>query len=123
MSKRVPVGIIGASGYGGVQLVRLLLEHPELEIVYLGGDSSAGKQFASLYPHLFHRVKLNIEPIDLDEIASRCQVVFLGLPNGLACEMAPKLIEKGCKVLDLSADYRFEDLATYTAWYKKRTNR
>ncbi len=119
MSKKVPVGIIGASGYGGVQLVRLLLEHPELEIAYLGGDSSAGKQFASLYPHLFHRVKLNIEAIDLDEIASRCQVVFLGLPNGLACEMVPKLLEKGCKVLDLSADYRFEDLSTYTAWYKK----
>ena len=119
MTSKVPVGIIGASGYGGVQLVRLLLEHPELEIVYLGGDSSAGKQFASLYPHLFHRVNLNIEAIDLDEVASRCQVVFLGLPNGLACEMAPKLREKGCKVLDLSADYRFRDLSTYTAWYKK----
>ena len=119
MTSKVPVGIIGASGYGGVQLVRLLLEHPELEIVYLGGDSSAGKQFASLYPHLFHRVNLNIEAIDLDEVASRCQVVFLGLPNGLACEMTPKLREKGCKVLDLSADYRFRDLSTYTAWYKK----
>lgn len=119
MSNKVAVGIIGASGYGGIQLVRLLLEHPELEIAYLGGDSSAGKQFTSLYPHLFHRVNLNIEAIDLDEVASRCQVVFLGLPNGLACEMTPKLIEKGCKVLDLSADYRFRDLSTYTAWYKK----
>ena len=119
MSNKVSVGIIGASGYGGVQLVRLLLEHPELEIAYLGGDSSAGKQFASLYPHLFHRVPLNIESIDLDEIASRCEVVFLGLPNGLACDIAPQLIEQGCKVLDLSADYRFEDLSTYTAWYKK----
>ncbi len=119
MSNKIAVGIIGASGYGGVQLVKLLLEHPELEIAYLGGDSSAGKQFASLYPHLFHRVKLNIEAIDLDEIASRCEIVFLGLPNGLACNMAPKLIEKGCKVLDLSADYRFQDLSTYTAWYKK----
>ncbi|HHP7232338.1 MAG TPA: N-acetyl-gamma-glutamyl-phosphate reductase [Xenococcaceae cyanobacterium] len=119
MSSKVAVGIIGASGYGGVQLVRLLLEHPELEIVYLGGDSSAGKQFASLYPHLFHRINLEIEAIDLDAVASRCQVVFLGLPNGLACEMTPQLIAKGCKVLDLSADYRFRDLATYTAWYKK----
>ncbi len=119
MSNKVAVGIIGASGYGGIQLVRLLLEHPQLEIAYLGGDRSAGKQFAALYPHLFHQVNLDIEAIDLDKVASRCQVVFLGLPNGLACEMVPKLLEKGCKVLDLSADYRFWDLSTYTTWYKK----
>jgi N-acetyl-gamma-glutamyl-phosphate reductase len=118
-SKNLPVGIIGASGYGGVQLVRLLLEHPEIEIVYLGGDSSAGKQFSSLYPHLGHCIDLSIEAIDVDVVASRCKVVFLGLPNGIGCEIAPRLIEKGCKVLDLSADYRFSDLDIYTAWYKK----
>ena len=120
--EKVSVGIIGASGYGGVQLVRLLLEHPGVEITYLGGDSSAGKKFASLYPHLSHLVDLEIEAIDLDIIASRCQVVFLGLPNGIACKIAPTLIEKGCKVLDLSADYRFSDLDTYTAWYQKERN-
>ena len=113
------IGIIGASGYGGVQLVRLLLEHPQADIVYLGGDSSAGKQYSSLYPHLGHCVDLNVEKIDLDEVAARCEVVFLGLPNGLACDIAPTLIKKGCKVLDLSADYRFSNLATYTDWYKK----
>ncbi len=118
-NQKIPVAIVGASGYGGVQLVRLLIEHPKIEIVYLGGDSSAGKSFSDLYPHLGHRVKLKIEPIDLEVIASRAKVVFLGLPNGLACEMAPALIEKGCKVLDLSADYRFKDLDTYTKWYKK----
>ncbi|MGK7938531.1 MAG: N-acetyl-gamma-glutamyl-phosphate reductase [Xenococcaceae cyanobacterium] len=117
--EKISVGIIGASGYGGVQLVRLLLEHPGVEIAYLGGDSSAGKKFASLYPHLSHLVNLNIEAIELDSIASRCQVVFMGLPNGLACQMAPTLLEKGCKILDLSADYRFSNLDTYTAWYKK----
>lgn len=117
--EKIAVGIIGASGYGGVQLVRLLMEHPKVEIVYLGGDSSAGKPYSDLYPHLGHCVDLTVEPIDLDVVASRCQIVFLGLPNGLACDMAPKLIEKGCKVLDLSADYRFSDLETYTAWYKK----
>ena len=118
-SERLPVGIIGASGYGGVQLVRLLIEHPMVEIVYLGGDSSAGKPFSTLYPHLGHCLDLTVEEIDLDAIAARCEVVFLGLPNGLACQMAPTLIEKGCKVLDLSADYRFSDLNTYTNWYKK----
>jgi N-acetyl-gamma-glutamyl-phosphate reductase len=56
--------------------------------------------------------------VDLQVIGDRCQVVFLSLPNGLACTMAPVLLEKGCRVLDLSADYRFENLAIYTDWYK-----
>ena len=118
-NERIQVGIIGASGYGGIQLVRLLLEHPQVELAYLGGHSSAGKAYSEIYPHLSNIVNLNIEPIDLDAIAQRCQVVFLGLPNGLACDMAPVLMAKGCKVLDLSADYRFKDLDTYTTWYKK----
>lgn len=121
---RLQVGIVGASGYGGVQLVRLLQDHPQVEITYLGGDSSAGKKFADLYPHLAHAVNLTIESIEIDLIADRCQVVFLALPNGLACELAPKLLAKGCRVLDLSADYRFSDLDTYTQWYKiPRTDR
>lgn len=114
---RLPVGIIGASGYGGVQLVRLLMDHPGVEVVYLGGESSAGKPYAELYPHLSHCVDLTIEPIDLEAIASRCQAVFLSLPNGLAHQMAPTLVAKGCKVLDLSADYRFKNLETYKSWY------
>lgn len=116
---KVSVGIVGASGYGGVQLVRLLQDHPRVQVVYLGGESSAGKSFSDLYPHLGHCVNLKIESLGLAEIADRCEVVFLSLPNGLACEMAPTLLEKGCKVLDLSADYRFSNLETYTAWYKK----
>ena len=116
-SEHVSVGIIGASGYGGVQLVRLLMEHPLTKITYLGGESSAGKDFAELYPHLGHQVNLAVEPIDLDTIANRCEVVFLSLPNGLACKITPSLLEKGCKVLDLSADYRFANLETYQSWY------
>ncbi len=118
-SARVPVGIVGASGYGGVQLVRLLLDHPEVEIVYLGGESSAGKPFSDIYPHLAHQTKLTVEAIDLESIGDRCQAVFLSLPNGLACDMAPTLLKKGCKVLDLSADYRFDNLSTYESWYGK----
>jgi N-acetyl-gamma-glutamyl-phosphate reductase len=118
-TSKKPIGIIGASGYGGVQLVRLLLEHPQVDIAYLGGDSSAGKQYSSIYPHLSHCVDLTVEKIDLDAIAERCEAVFLGLPNGLACDLAPALLAKGCKVLDLSADYRFSNLATYSDWYKK----
>ena len=115
--KSVSVGIVGASGYGGVQLVRLLMDHPEVEVVYLGGDSSAGKKFSDIYPHLSHVSDLTISPVDAEAIADQCDAVFLSLPNGLACQMAPKLIAKGCKVLDLSADYRFSNLETYKTWY------
>lgn len=117
VAARIPVAIVGASGYGGVQLVRLLIDHPGLEVVFLGGDSSAGQPFADLYPHLGHQTKLTIEPIDLDVISQRARIVFLALPNGLAAEMTPPLLAKGCKVLDLSADYRFSDLGIYEQWY------
>jgi N-acetyl-gamma-glutamyl-phosphate reductase len=95
------------------------MDHPEVELVYLGGDSSAGKPFADIYPHLAHAVNLSVETVDPEIIAHRAEIVFLSVPNGLACQLAPKLLEKGCKVLDLSADYRFSNLATYTAWYGK----
>ncbi len=117
MNERITVGIIGAPGYGGIQLVRLLLNHPNVEITYLGGDSSAGRPFSDLYPHLTNQVNLTVEAIDLAAIAARCKVVFLSLPNGLAHQMTPFLLEHGCLVLDLSADYRFTDLETYVQWY------
>ena len=113
----ISAAIVGASGYGGVQLVRLLLDHPNIQVNYLGGHSSAGQRFSDIYPHLGHVVDLDVDPIDVDDIANRAQVVFLALPNGLAKDIAPALLDKGCQVLDLSADYRFENLETYQTWY------
>ncbi|NET36247.1 MAG: N-acetyl-gamma-glutamyl-phosphate reductase [Cyanothece sp. SIO1E1] len=122
-SRRVTAGIIGASGYGGVQLTRLLLDHPAVDLAYLGGESSVGQAFSDLYPHMVQSVDQMIEPIDLEEIGKRCQVVFLSLPNGLACQMIPTLLNQGCKVLDLSADYRFTNLEVYRTWYgQERTD-
>jgi N-acetyl-gamma-glutamyl-phosphate reductase len=114
---RVPVGIVGASGYGGVQLVRLLQDHPHLELTYIAGDSTVGQEFGVLYPYLAHAVVQTIEAVDVEVIAERAKIVFLSLPNGIACNLAPQLLAKGCQVLDLSADYRFRDLETYKAWY------
>lgn len=121
-AERVSVGVVGASGYGGIQLVRLLQDHPHLDLVYIGGNSTVGQEFGELYPHLSHRVKLSVEAVDADVIGDRCQVVFLSLPNGIAYKMTPRLLEKGCKVLDLSADYRFSDLSTYSTWYGVERN-
>jgi N-acetyl-gamma-glutamyl-phosphate reductase len=122
-SRRVPVGVVGASGYGGVQLVRLLMDHPEVELAYLGGESSAGKRFSDIYPHLSHIFNQRIEAVEPEKIADRSEIVFLSLPNGIASQIAPTLVERGCKVLDLSADYRFKSLENYTKWYgKERTD-
>ncbi|MFT0788828.1 N-acetyl-gamma-glutamyl-phosphate reductase, partial [Synechococcus sp. H55.10] len=114
----VCVAIVGASGYGGVQLVRLLSEHPGVQITYLAGQDSAGKRYGDLYPHLAQAVDLTIQPVDVEAIAASSDVVFFSLPNGLAADLAPPLLAKGCKVLDLSADYRFRNLATYQSWYR-----
>ncbi len=115
---QITVGIVGASGYGGVQLVRLLTEHPGVQITYVAGRDSVGKKFGDLYPQLASALNLPIQPVDVAAIAEACQVVFLALPNGLACDLAPQLLAKGCKVLDLSADYRFRNLKTYQDWYR-----
>jgi N-acetyl-gamma-glutamyl-phosphate reductase len=111
------VAIVGASGYGGVQLVRLLMDHPNIEVVYLGGDSSVGKSFADLYPHLGQSTKLKIEPVEVSSIVQRAKTVFLSLPTGIALGLVPELTQAGCRVLDLSADYRFTNLDTYEHWY------
>ncbi|NJN21328.1 MAG: N-acetyl-gamma-glutamyl-phosphate reductase [Leptolyngbya sp. RL_3_1] len=116
-SNAIRVGIIGASGYGGIQLVRLLQAHPFTTITYLGGDSSAGRPYSEIYPHLNGVINLKVEAVDVAAIGDRCDVVFLSLPNGIACDLAPKLLAQGCKVLDLSADYRFSDLNVYQSWY------
>ncbi len=113
----ISVAVLGASGYGGVQLIRLVAEHPNLEVVYLGGKESIGRTIPELYPHIGHVSNLRIEPVDLQAVAQRAQVVFLSLPDGLAFPLVPALVEQGCQVLDLSADYRFADLALYEHWY------
>lgn len=114
---KIPVAVVGASGYGGVQLVRLILAHPHLELTYLGGDSSAGQEFADIYPHLGHQLHRVVEPVDTQVIAQKAQVVFLSLPNGVAPNLVPDLLAQGCQVFDLSADYRFRELQIYQTWY------
>ncbi len=117
MGEQVPVGIVGASEYGGIQLVHLLKEHPNTEIVYIGDSGLASKKISDVYPHFGHRGDWLIEEVDVQRIAQRCEVVFFALPHGGAYQFTPTLLKAGCKVLDLSADYRFFDLKTYQTWY------
>ncbi|MDR7433706.1 MAG: N-acetyl-gamma-glutamyl-phosphate reductase [Armatimonadota bacterium] len=115
---RVRVSIIGASGYGGGELVRILAGHPEVEIVHLAADSHAGQPMDVLFPNLKAFTERMTESPDIPRIASDSDVVFLALPNGLAMDLAPPILESGARVIDLGADFRFKKAEVYERWYK-----
>ena len=114
---RVGVGIIGASGFTGSELMRLTAQHPAFELVYATGDSQVGTRAASLYPHLSAEYPhLVFEAFDVDR-ARTLDLVFLGLPHEASMALAPQLVgHVGC-VVDLSAAYRLKDPANYPAYY------
>ncbi len=109
--------IIGATGYTGVELLRILSRHPEVEIVGLGSRSHAGKPVSDAFPHLagLTNLKCVADPL---EAAKDAEIAFLALEHGTAAEVGAKLLEAGLKVIDLSADYRFKSAEVYQRWYK-----
>lgn len=114
-SNRIKVGVLGASGYTGAELIRLLSRHPEVEIVLLTADRHAGKPLAEVFPHLSGLGLpdlIKIEDADWD----KAEIVFCGLPHGTTQEVVSAL-PKRLKVLDLSADFRLGDVKTYAEWY------
>ncbi|HRB03991.1 MAG TPA: N-acetyl-gamma-glutamyl-phosphate reductase, partial [Ilumatobacteraceae bacterium] len=113
----VRVGIIGASGYTGAELLRLCAQHPEFEVVYATGDTQAGTRAASLYPSLAGRYpSLMFEEFQIERAAD-LDLVFLGLPHEASMALAPQLVGSvGC-VVDLSAAYRLKDASLYPQWY------
>ncbi len=112
------VSVVGASGYAGAELVRLLSSHPKVKIACLMGESSAGEKFSNLYPSARGFVDDEIEPLDLKGLAKKAPMAFLALPHGQAMKLAPSLVEKGVKVVDLSGDFRLRDPLVYEKWYK-----
>jgi N-acetyl-gamma-glutamyl-phosphate reductase len=113
----VTVGIIGASGYTGAELLRLAAQHPDFDVVYATGDSQAGTRAAALYPSLVGAYpELVFDSLDVDR-ARGLDLVFLGLPHEASMALAPELVgHVGC-VVDLSAAYRLKDRANYPAYY------
>ncbi len=113
----IRVGIVGASGYTGAELLRLLAAHPDAEVVYATGDTQAGTLAASLYPSLAaHYPDLVFETFE-PSAAAACDVVFLGLPHEASMEVAPRLVGSARLVVDLSAAFRLKDAASYPTWY------
>ena len=112
------VGIIGASGYGGLELIRLLHNHPEVEQIELFTSSEEGTVFSHKYSHLMNIVDQPLQKIELERLAE-FDVVFSSAPAGVASTLLPPLIGKGPKLIDLSGDFRLKDLSQYEQWYKK----
>jgi N-acetyl-gamma-glutamyl-phosphate reductase len=120
MSQIIKAGLVGVTGYTGMELARLMVHHSSMELVRATSRSKAGKKLADIYPFL-NRLPLGelvITQPDPADLAEECDVVFLAVPHKTAMEIAAELIEAGVKVVDLSADFRINDKATYEAWYQ-----
>ncbi len=120
VSSTVRAGLVGVTGYTGMELVRLLENHPCMELVRVTSRKEAGVPLADIYPFLrgLRTGSIVIAEPDADDLAAACDVVFLAIPHGAAMTMGADLLRKGCKVVDLSADYRLRDKAVYEQWYK-----
>src|SRR5512138_1147783 len=119
MSKK-HVAIVGASGYSGEELVRLLLSHPHIELTAVTSRQYAGQTLAQVFPKFAHHPRartLHFSEPKAELLARQAQVVFLALPHGVAAEFAVPLLQLGCQVIDLSADFRVKSAAVYKDFY------
>ena len=113
----VKVAVIGAAGYAGIEVVRWVLGHPELELVSATSTADAGRPIAQVYPALTGATSLVFSAPNVDEVAALADVVFLAVPHTAALALVPPLRAHGVKVIDLSADYRLTDPGVYQSWY------
>lgn len=118
----IKTAIFGASGYTGQELIRILSGHPDVELVAVTSRRYAGMAVADVFPSLFGRTSLTYVNATPEEITELCDVVFLALPHGVSMDIAPVFVKTGKKVIDLSADYRLRDPATYEKWYARHSS-
>ena len=111
------VAIVGATGYGGLQSLRLLKDHPYFRVTYLGGERSSGKRWNDICPFLVLDKDQYIQKPDPNEIAKHADFAILSLPNGLSSQLAPELVKRDVRVVDLSADYRYHLLDNWAQIY------
>jgi len=119
MTSPLRAGILGGSGYTGVELLRLLATHPQVEVVAVTSRQAAGQPVAGMFPSLRGWVDLDFEDPNPEDLAQRCDVVFCGVPHGVAMHQVPRLLEAGVRVVDLSADFRIRDRAVFEQWYEE----
>lgn len=114
----IKVGIVGASGYTGVELTRLLAGHPEVELVVATSRQYAGQKLSAVYPNLRGITDLVCEDVVIEELVEQADLFFTAVPHQTAMNIVPAFIEAGKKVVDLSADFRIDDAAVYEEWYQ-----
>ncbi|MBQ7717799.1 MAG: N-acetyl-gamma-glutamyl-phosphate reductase [Clostridia bacterium] len=113
----INAGVLGATGYAGTELVRLLSGHPEVNIKLLVSHSYNGESYADIYKNYKQILNMECEELDVDKVAKACDVVFTALPHGASKSVIPELYAKGLKIIDLSGDFRYNDAGVYAEWY------
>ncbi|WP_137719523.1 N-acetyl-gamma-glutamyl-phosphate reductase [Methylobacillus flagellatus] len=114
--QKIKVGIVGGTGYTGVELLRLLAVHPQVQLVAITSRGEAGMPVADMFPSLRGYVSLPfVDPAQVD--LGQCDVVFFATPNGVAMQQTRALLDKGVRVIDLAADFRIQDIAVWEKWY------
>ncbi len=112
------VSVLGATGYAGAELLRILYNHPEAEVVHITSESHTGECISDLYPHLRGLYDMKLESMkEIERIGEDSDFVFIGLPHGHAMEVGRALAGMPVRIIDLGADYRFTDTSVYEAWY------
>jgi N-acetyl-gamma-glutamyl-phosphate reductase len=117
----IKASVFGASGYTGQELTRILSGHPDVDLVAVTSRRFAGQPVMEVFPALCGLTSLKYQNAAPADIAKICDVVFLALPHGVSMEVAPAFIEAGKKIIDLSADYRLQDISIYEKWYAHHT--
>ena len=120
MESMIKVGIVGATGYAGGELARLLLQREDIEIRWFGSKSYVDQAYTSLYQNMYQMVDAMCKSDDMEQIAEEVDVIFTATPQGLCASLLDEEILSKVKVIDLSADFRIKDVAVYEEWYKLR---
>ncbi len=114
------IAILGATGYTALELIRILLRHPDAEIVAVTSRQEGNPPIAMIHPSLHGRLELSLEDLAPEEVAARAECVFSCLPHGASASVVTRLLAAGARVIDFSADYRLDDAATYEQWYNQK---
>jgi N-acetyl-gamma-glutamyl-phosphate reductase len=119
----IRAAVVGATGYAGAELVRILCGHPQVELTILTSRQFAGSRFDAVYPAFAGSVNLTCEELVVEKVCDKADIVFLALPHQLPMTLVPEFVRHNVRVVDLSADFRFNDAAVYEAAYQPHTAR
>lgn len=113
----IEVGVIGATGYVGIEILRLLINHPQVKVSSVVSHSFAGQSISDIYPNLKNVFDMECQSLDIEKITEKADIFITALPHGISKNVVPKLVAKGKKVIDHSGDFRYKSVDIYEKWY------